>query len=414
MTPGSRRPLYALFVASFISLAGNMMTLLAVPWFVLQTTDSASRTGLAAFFFLLPVPIASVFGGVLVDRLGFKVSSVVADIASGVAVAAIPLLHMTVGLEYWQLLVLVFLGSLLDTPGQTARESMLPELASAGGVSLERATSAMVVIERGARLLGAPLAGGLIALVGAENVLWIDAATFAASAAILGVMIPRRSEARPKEPSSGYLADLAAGWRFLRFSPLLLTMTLTITATNFMDSFRMVLLPVYSDRVLDSAVALGLIYGFSAAGGIAGAIVFGAYGEGWPRLKIFALSFFLSAMVEWLFVFQVPLPLLLAGCLLRGVAGGPANSVFWTVFFERTPAEMRGRVIGIAGATAWLVMPLGVLLGGALVDLVGLTWTLAIVALAYTPMSLVAFVNPWLRPMDERPADSAEARIASV
>lgn len=403
--PGSRQrlPLYALLGAGFISLTGNMMTLLAVPWFVLQTTDSASQTGLAAFSFLLPVPIAGIFGGVLVDRLGFKPSSIVADIASGITVAAIPLLHSTIGVEYWQLLVLIFLGALLDSPGQNARFSMLPEVAEAAGMSLERASSAMQIVDRGARMLGAPLAGVLIALIGAESVLWLDAGTFAVSALLVLVLVPAVSTATDKEPSAGYWSDLAAGFRYLRTSALLLAIVLTVTATNFLDSFSFVLLPVYGDRVLDSAAGVGIIYACVAGGAVAGAFIYGAIGESWPKLKTFAVGFLIVATVQWLFVFEAPLPIIIAGALLGGLASGPINPIILTLFYERTPAEMRGRVFGIGNATAWLVMPLGVLLAGGLVDLIGLSATFAAMALSYLLVTMTAFFNPWLRELDEAP-----------
>ena len=87
-----RRPVYALLTAGGISQVGNMMTIVAGPWFVLQTTGSAAKTGLvgAAFALGLLVPI---IGGPLIDRLGFRRGSVLADVVSGATVALIPALH---------------------------------------------------------------------------------------------------------------------------------------------------------------------------------------------------------------------------------------------------------------------------------------------------------------------------------
>ena len=95
----TRRPLFTLYAADVISLSGNAVAQLAIPWFVLVTTGSAALTGLAVFFNFLPIVIAAFFGGVIVDRLGFRTTSVVADLASAGTVAAIPLLHTTVGIE---------------------------------------------------------------------------------------------------------------------------------------------------------------------------------------------------------------------------------------------------------------------------------------------------------------------------
>ena len=84
-------PLYALYAADAISLTGNAVAQLAIPWYVLVTTGSAALTGLSVFFNFLPIVLSAFFGGVIVDRLGFRATSVVADLASSAAVAAIPL-----------------------------------------------------------------------------------------------------------------------------------------------------------------------------------------------------------------------------------------------------------------------------------------------------------------------------------
>src|SRR4051794_9169653 len=93
-TPQSNRlPLYSMLTGSAISLVGNSITGLAIPWFVLVTTGSAARTGITAFAGMLPTVLGGLLGGVLVDRLGRKRTSVIADLASGGTVALIPLLY---------------------------------------------------------------------------------------------------------------------------------------------------------------------------------------------------------------------------------------------------------------------------------------------------------------------------------
>src|SRR5438128_1193039 len=126
-------PFWASLIADSISLAGNRFTNIAIPWYVLATTGSAARMGVVGFVGLVPTVIAAGAGGALVDRVGHKRISVLADIVSGVSVAAIPLLDMMVGLRFWQLLVLVFAGAVFDSPGGTARSAMFPDLAELGG-----------------------------------------------------------------------------------------------------------------------------------------------------------------------------------------------------------------------------------------------------------------------------------------
>ena len=127
----AKRVIYTLFIANAISMTGNQLALLAIPWFVLATTGSAAQTGITAFFTLLPTVLATFFGGAFIDRIGFKPASIIADLASGVTVLLIPMLFAAGWLPFWLLQVLVFLGALLDAPGVTARDALLPELAAA-------------------------------------------------------------------------------------------------------------------------------------------------------------------------------------------------------------------------------------------------------------------------------------------
>ena len=182
-----RLPLFALLAANAVSMVGNVLATVAIPWFVLETSGSAAKTGLVGFFTILPVVLAGLLGGELIDRLGYRRTSILADLASGASVALIPLLHATLGLQFWNLIILVFLGALLDAPGGTARSALVPDLAAQAGMPIERASSAAQVIERGSRLVGAPLAGVLIGVMGTANVLWLDAVSFLVSAPLVGV-----------------------------------------------------------------------------------------------------------------------------------------------------------------------------------------------------------------------------------
>jgi MFS family permease len=173
-----RVPLSAFFSANLISYVGDRLTLLAIPWFVLQTTGSVAKTGITAFFTTLPSILSAFFSGPLVDRLGYKRTSVLGDIASGISTMLIPLLSHTIGLAFWQLLVLMFLGGLLKAPGETARAALLPDLGSNAKLRMERVNSIGDGLSRVSGLLGVPLAAVLIVLIGASNLLWLDAASF--------------------------------------------------------------------------------------------------------------------------------------------------------------------------------------------------------------------------------------------
>jgi MFS family permease len=400
-----RIPIIALFSANAISNVGNVLAAIAIPWFVLQTTGSAAQTGITGFFTILPVVVAGFFGGALVDRMGYRRTSIVADLASGVTVALIPLLHFTIGLEFWQLMVLVFLGGLLDAPGSTARTALIPDVATLAAIPLERATSMAQVVERGSRLVGAPLAGLLISVMGAANVLWLDAASFIISAALIAALVavaPRESE---RAASGRYIDEVLDGLRFMRGHALVLSMIIIVMITNLLDAaFGGVLLPVYVNEVFGNPLNIGLFIGVMGGGAVVGGLIYGAIGHRLPRYATFVGMFILTSLYTWGFALFLPFPMILVGAAIAGVGSGPLNPIIDTVIFERVPADMRGRVLGTIQAGAWMTMPLGMLLAGVLTELLGLRTLLLAVALAYVATTLSMLLNPVLRQLNDRVA----------
>ncbi len=391
--------------ADAISMAGNAAALVAIPWYVLLTTGSASKTGITAAAGIVPVIISGLVGGPYVDRLGYRRASIVADLTSFAAVAAIPLLHATVGLEFWQLVLLVFLGALLDAPGVTARASMLPEIAEPAGWSLERVSGAAAAVNRAARLAGAPLAGLLIFFVGPTNVLWIDAATFVFSAAAIAFGVPPRASARVvSEDGTGtnYITEIKEGFAFLYERRALFVLTVVITVTNMLDAVGIVALPVYASRVYGTAWSLGLMIGISGAGAVLGALAYSAVGERVSRRTVFTWGF--AGATIWYPVAALfpPLGVMLATRGVSGAAAGPINPVIDTVFLERVPDGMRGRVFGVGNAAAWIAMPLGVLIAGPAIEAFGLRATLVATGAIYVVVAVLTIWAPSLADLDTR------------
>ena len=98
----------------------------------------------------------------MVDRIGPKRASIAADVTSAVIVASIPTLQLLGILRFWELLVLVFLLSSVNTQGDTARSALVPGLARMAGMSRERANAADRSVVRIGALVG-PVLGGILA-----------------------------------------------------------------------------------------------------------------------------------------------------------------------------------------------------------------------------------------------------------
>jgi MFS family permease len=397
-----------LFAANAISLVGNVFTMIAIPWFVLQTTGSATKTGITGFFNILPVVLAGFFGGTIVDRLGYKRTSIISDLASGITTALVPILYFTIGLEFWQLMVLVFLGAFLDAPGSTARAALLPELAEQARMPIERVTSLTHVIERGARMVGAPLAGLLIGIIGTANVLWLDAASFFISAGIIWILIPRfAAHEEKKSETSRYLDELKEGLRFIARDALILSIVIMVMLTNFLDAiFSGVLQPVYVKEVYGSALNLGLLIAANGGGAVIGGLIFAAIGHRVPRHATFVGAFVLTGFRFWVYALYPPVLVLIVTTLITSIGAGPLNPIIGSIEFERIPSNMRGRVFGAITAGAWIAMPLGMLLGGVLTDKLGTFIMMIGLAITYLVTTASMAFIPAMKEMNRKPQAS--------
>jgi MFS family permease len=417
----ARVALSSLVAAHAISQTGNVVTAFAVPFYVLGLGGSGAEVGLAAAFATAPVIIGGPLGGVVVDRVGHRRAAIVADLVSGASVLAMPVLALTVGLPFWALLALVFVGGLLDSPGQVARRVMVPGLTERAGVRIERSVGSIDGSERFAKLVGASIAGLLVAAVGPVASLFVNAATFAVSAALTWALVPAPDPVRtgsanprddhPTEPSdateptrASYRADLAEGARFVVRDPLMRLIVALVLVTNLLDAARgSTLLPLYAHDRLGGAAALGLLVATMGGCALAGNVAFGFVAHRVPRRVTFVVCFTLAGGPSSLaFALGAPLPVLVAATALSGLAAGALNPILGTVQLERTPEHLRGRVFGLVTAGAWAGIPIGALLGGVAADTIGLAVAFGIVAVVYTTVTLAPLTGGAWRLMERR------------
>jgi predicted MFS family arabinose efflux permease len=307
-----------------------------------------------------------------------------------------------VGLAFWQLLGLVFLGALLAVPGLTARRSLLPELARLARFRLESVNAAFEGINYFAQLLGPALAGLLVVWLAAANVLWLDAASFAASAGLVALMIP--VAAMPMRPAGGrYLAAVAAGLRFLRRDRLLLALAITLALTNLLSApLIAVLLPVYTQAQSGNPADLGLMIAAFGAGSLGGAVGYGTLGHRLPRRATWIAAFLVHPLIFWVLALAPPPPVLAGVLAFSGLVGGGLNPMLVTIRHQRIPAEMRGRVFSTFTAIASGAQPLGMALGGVAVDSIGLRPTAIVLATCAQLVGISLFFVPALRELDLR------------
>jgi len=423
MTP-SRRPFLAFALAEVLSLSGTRLSMIAIPWLVLTTTGDAMLTGLVAFAEMLPYVIAKALGGPLIDRIGARRIAVIADLGALTAVGLIPLLHALGALTVPTLLPVVAILGLIRGPADAAKHALIPAVALHGDLPMERVTGVAGTIERLASTMGAAAAGALVAVLGPANALILNAATFGGSALVIALGTSALEHARSdanedgtQGGSQGYLADLRAGWDFLRRDAVLVGIVVMVAVTNLLDQgFATVLVPVWAERTGEGAAILGLLLATMSGASVAGAALATGLADRLPRLPVYAIAFLITGFPRFMvFAVEAPVTTIFAVVATAGFASGFLNPILSAVIFERIPTPLVGRVSSLVTASTWSTMPFGGLAAGAAIAAITLPGAFAAAGIAYLGATMLPLTLKSFRALERRPpgAPSPETTYSS-
>jgi len=412
--PRRKLPLYGLVLAYGISQLGTLMSGLAIPWLVLVTTGSAARTGLVGFAEMAPYVVAQAISGPVVDRFGLRRSCVTGNAAAAAGVGVIPALYAAGALSIGSLFAIVAVAGAVRGASDAATSPLVPRAAAYGGVPNERAAGLNSVAQRTGMLAGLPLAGVLIAAAGAPTVVLVDAVTFAVAALLVATAVPpaaTRADAAAAAAAGeqltvrGYLSRLGDGMRFLRADRVIAGIALMVAVANLLDTaLDSVFVPVWVHTRLHQPSGLGLIGGAMALGSVAGALAGTWLGPRMPRYLTYAFGFLLGGCPVFIaLAFASALPPVMAVAALGGLAGGALNPIIGAVAYERVPARLQASVLGAFRASAWIGIPFGSLLGGALAEGIGLRDALLVTGTTMFLTTLAPFVFPSWRGMNRQP-----------
>ncbi|MFD1544062.1 MFS transporter [Nonomuraea guangzhouensis] len=452
----SLRPLAGVLAALAMSLTGTRVSAIALPWFVLVTTGSATMTGLVAFCEMAPYVLVKLFVGPLVDHLGPRRVSWVADVASAAGAGAVALLHVLGLLAFPVLLGLVALIGAARGPGDLAKEIMVPEAAEHGRIPLERAAALSGVTERLAATVGPATGGALVALAGPLIGLAASGACFALGSVVIVWALPRaqapdagdpahvRASAEGEVPvqvsaegavppqmsdhgsgrdseggageTEGYWRRFAEGVAFLRGEPILLALALMVAVTNLLDAaFTQVLVPVWARESGHGPAVIGLNSSVMGLAAVGGSLVAAAVAHRMPRRAVFFVAFLLAGPPRFLVLaMDAPVWAIVVVFALSGLSGGLINPILGAIYFERVPRRLLGRVNALGDSLAWGGIPLGGLIAGAAVAAAGLSPVLVACGAAYfLTVGLTGLRREW-REMDRSRGAGRPAPVSAA
>ena len=363
------RPLRALLAAEVISTTGAQMTWLALPWFVLTTTGSPGQMTLVMIAELIGFAAAGLLSGSFVQRLGARRSMMVADAARAPLMMLVPVLHWSGHLTLAALVLLALMLGILGAPYFTAQKVILPELIGEDERVMSQANALFQGAIRFTLLLGPPLGGVLIGVIGAAEVLVLDAATYLVSFALVAVFVPGRPRVAEDEDSGGFLE----GFRFLIRDRLLRLWTPLFVAGDAAWQAFFAAVPVLTiERFGADAKIAGALFAAFGAGALVGNFVsFRFLAQRMDGLRLIALTVPIQAAPLWLLTLDVGAEMMFVALLISGVGNGLCNPSIHSIYTLRMPPAIRPKAMA-AGMTIWgLGMPLGLVIAGPVLTAFG-------------------------------------------
>jgi MFS family permease len=381
------RRILALLCAETVSTSGSEMTWLALPWFVLTTTGSPTRMGFVVAAGVAGAALFGLPGGAVLARFGARRTMLIADACRAPLALAVPVLHWTGGLSFPLLFGLVFAQSAFFGPYFAAQRVVVPELLGEDEEVVGRANALLQGATRITLVLGPAVAGVLIGVIGAANVLVIDAVSFAVSFLLVATFLPRTGPVEQDESGGGLFAGLA----YIRRDPLLRawgSMMIVIDA-SWLVLFAAVPVLVFEEYGRHAAIA-GWLIGAFGAGALLGNVVAYRTLRRVDSLTWASVGLLVEALPLWLLPLPLPAVAIGAALFTGGLVNGLVNPALHSIVTLRPPAAIRGKVMSALLTLSQVGGPLALLAAGPALGAFGARPVFAVVAAVQTLARIAA------------------------
>lgn len=385
------------FVGQSLSLLGDGLRTLAVPLLAYHLTHSALSTGAAFIAEVAPFSLFSLIGGSLADRVDRRKLMIGSD--------AIRFAVMTFfAVAYWQhvlTLPMIYGGLVVISICAAAflggQASSIPYL-----LGRERSTEAIAVLiasENASNLITPVIGGAVFAIFGPLPALIVNALTYLASQISLARIPSLGPDAVQGVPSARHLIDdVALGYRQLWNDVGMRAQVLIGFSFNvFGFGCFAILIPFLKKGFGASDQVVGIFFGISAAGAVAGAWLAARWARRWPFGRALTIAYLLDALM-FLPVVLVRNVWLVA--LFWAASNTIASFEIAQIIGFRmrvTPEHMIGRVMGAVRLFVLSGMAPGVLIFGWVADRRSPHAAMWIACAGYIVIALAALATPAIR-----------------
>lgn len=375
-----------LWIGQVISSLGNNFTYLALSVLAYRVTGTALSVGVMLAANALPFLLLRPFAGVLVDRWDRRRIMIVSDLVRALLIAAIPsLTHTHFGWAY----VLAFLSSTAGQFFNPALLSVIPDLVGEG--VLMTANALYRSSQKLTEVIGFTLAGWMAATLPLSLVFYFDALTFVISAACLTIIAV--SSPPPSDPltARNVYRNLLEGLRFIRREAVLVANLAVASVAPIPLGTIAALLLVFAVQALHSdARGYGMLESAMGLGIVAGSLLLSKLGTRFPPGKLLGAGLTGMGIATLVLAQLKRLEPALGLAFLFGVLNVVPDLVPLWMVQRHTPSEFRGRVLGVWGLVIQGAFLIGMTVGSALADAVGVRYVFAGAGVGLMAVGLIA------------------------
>jgi MFS family permease len=362
------------------------MAIVALVLFVLQRYHSPQLAGATVFLMAFPGLIAAPVAGALLDRYG-RVPLVIVDfMIAALALGLIAALSAGHSLPPPLLLVIVAIASLTGPLSAAGSRSLFPTLVPSH--LWERANA----LDSGAHvvstLVGAPLAGVVVAFAGGEWALAAAGAMFAAAGlAMFGVHDPG-----VRTSAGNVLGDAWKGLSYVLRNPSLRGIAVSLSTLNLSFGCLNIAIPVLVlARFHQGPAMVGYLWGATGAAGLVAAVIAGRIRTDGRERQLMVASMFVGAAALALLPLAAALPVVAVAMVIFGATNGVLDIAMFSLRQRRTDPAWFGRAFAVSMSANSVGGPIGSAVAGPLI-----AWSLDAALWGAFAAGLVAAVFPLL------------------
>ena len=376
-----------LLVSQGVSSIGDAVSFTALPLLVLALTGSGFAMGIVGALQTLPDLVFGMLAGAIADRSDRKRLMFIADIGRALLTGLIPLSVALGGPTMAVILIVAAPMSVLRSFFLAGYTSSIPALV--GRSQIGRANSFFEAIYSTGYIVGPAIAGILATSIGPGQTLAIDAVSFALSAC--GLFFVHRDLRAPVDRVYGpILSEIRVGIDYIRTDPVLRSAILFWGSISIVFAPLVTALAVHITRDLhEEPAVLGLVLSAYGVGTVVGALLMARRGSQGRVAPVLLGGTLVIAFALIVLAISAEIPVMLAVSAIAGVAQSLVLLTYITLRTVYSPDALLGRIGSTARVISLGLQPIGLLVGGALIDLTSGSTTLAIMGVTVAALTVL-------------------------